>query len=580
MALEEDIGTTGWDRPRRVAFAAWLILAAPLIQAAVADRTTIPLRDHTASSAFARPITHDARDRAPVLPDYDFSTARTPLGSLPSAERHRVSRIELIGNQALDHEDVDSLLAEYEDRELSFSEMVELRDRLTALYVAQGYVTSGAVLESLDDGVLRIIAVEGRLTEIRVNDDGHFRPQYVSGYLEGFGTPTPVNVFDLEERLQIFQREPHVELIEAELLPGTNRGESVLWVDPVETNRWALGLEASNQLSPAIGAVQAVASVNALNLTGRADDLRLGARGAEGLLEFMGEYDFPLGTRGHRVALYAFGADSDIVRGPFNHLDIGADSLTAGARLRMPLQRGLEQNTNMVFALEWRRSRTYLLGQGFSFVEGPEEGDARMAILRGGIESLRRTAADVIYGRVELSAGIDAFGATINEDPDVPDTRFLKVRGQFQWARRLPWLDSQLLMRLDGQLSNDPLFGLEQYPIGGRWTVRGYRENTLIRDNAVIASAEWRLPLWQSSAGRSLLELRPFVDWSHSGNVNADEIGPRSLASAGLGVFFSPVDSLQMEVYWGEALKEIDYGSDYDLQDDGIHFRFVWDAAL
>lgn len=553
------------------------LLAPGLLLAATPDRTTIPSTDRSALAAFARPQT--GLDQISVLPAYEFDS-ESWTAAISGAERYSVREIRVDGAGALDAAALDRVLADFEGRLLSFNDMVQLRDRLTALYVEAGYVTSGAVLEALEDGVLRIQIIEGALERIEVRSTGHFREKYVAEYLAGFGDPQPVNVLDLEERLQILQQQPHVSSVEAQLLPGSQRGESVLLVSPMETERWSLGIEASNQLSPAIGSAQAVASLSVLNLTGRADDLRLGVRGAEGLLEFMGEYDFPVGNGGQRLSLYAFGADSDIVREPFKDLDIGADTLTAGGRLRLPIFRSLLNQTYIVVAGEWRQSRTYLLGQGFSFIEGPEDGRARMAILRGGIESLHRSQRDVIFGRLELSAGLDAFGATVSESRDVPDGRFVKLRGQFQWARRLPWLDSELLLRLDGQLSNDPLFGLEQYPVGGRWTVRGYRENTLIRDNALILSAEWRLPLRQDPTGRSRFELRPFVDWSHSGNVNADEIGPRSLSSVGAGIYWSPVETLELEVYWGVALQDVTYASEYDIQDDGIHFRFTWDAGL
>ncbi len=544
--------------------------------AATPDRSTIPSADRSPLAAFARPQT--GLEQISVLPAFEFEDG-SGAAAISGAERYPVREIQVTGAEAVDSRALDQVLTAFEGRPLSFNDMVQLRDQLTALYVEAGYVTSGAVLEALEEGVLRIRIVEGALERIEVHSTGHFREQYVADYLAGFGDPEPVNVLDLEERLQILQQQPHVSSVEAQLLPGSERGESVLLVSPIETDRWSIGLEASNQLSPAIGSVQGVVSMSVLNLTGRADDLLLGARAAEGLLEFMGEYDFPVGDRGQRLSLYAFGADSDIVRAPFQDLDIGADSLTAGARLRWPVFRSLLNQTHLVFTGEWRQSRTYLLGQGFSFVEGPEAGQARMAILRTGMETLHRSQRDVIFGRLELSVGLDAFGATVAETDEVPDGRFLKLRGQFQWARRLSWLDSELLLRLDGQLSNDPLFGLEQYPIGGRWTVRGYRENTLIRDNALIASVEWRLPLRQDPTGRSSLELRPFVDWSHSGNVDGDEIRPRNLSSIGAGIYWSPVDALQLEIYWGEALEDITYAGEYDIQDDGIHFRFIWNTS-
>ena len=65
--------------------------------------------------------------------------------------------------------------------------------------------------------------------------------------------------------------------------------------------------------------------------------------------------------------------------------------------------------------------------------------------------------------------------------------------------------------------------------------MRGYRENTLIRDSAVISSLEWRVPILRDVRGTNRLELRPFADWSRSWNDGREEIGPRELVSVGLG---------------------------------------------
>ena len=76
----------------------------------------------------------------------------------------------------------------------------------------------------------------------------------------------------------------------------------------------------------------------------------------------------------------------------------------------------------------------------------------------------------------------------------------------------------------------------------------------------------------------SRLELRPFIDWSYSTNKSREELRRNTLSSVGLGLFWMPVDQFQAEVYWGEPLQTVDYPGEYDLQDDGIHFRFIWDA--
>jgi hemolysin activation/secretion protein len=93
-----------------------------------------------------------------------------------------------------------------------------------------------------------------------------------------------------------------------------------------------------------------------------------------------------------------------------------------------------------------------------------------------------------------LSFGIHALGSTVNPG-DLPSSEYFAWLLQSQWVRRFKFLDLQTIARMTLQLANKPLLPLEQIAVGGRYTVRGYPENTLVRDNGFIASLESRIPL-------------------------------------------------------------------------------------
>src|SRR5207344_1238984 len=100
-----------------------------------------------------------------------------------------------------------------------------------------------------------------------------------------------------------------------------------------------------------------------------------------------------------------------------------------------------------------------------------------------------------IAARSRFSQGINALGSTIHSG-DTPDSEFFAWLGQFQYVRQLSALaplgipETQIIFRSDVQLTNKPVLTLEQIALGGRYTVRGYPQNTLVRDNAFIASVE------------------------------------------------------------------------------------------
>jgi hemolysin activation/secretion protein len=195
----------------------------------------------------------------------------------------------------------------------------------------------------------------------------------------------------------------------------------------------------------------------------------------------------------------------------------------------------------------------------------------------------------VIALRSQFSLGVDLFGATINTVADdlttpeqnesvVPTGRFFAWLGQVQWVRRFTPNDMQLLLRLDAQVSKDPLFPLEQIAIGGRFSVRGYRENQLVRDNAVLLSLESRFPLIRRRRWAEFLQIVPFVDFGWGQNRNVFTPSPNALASVGVGVRWAarwtavvPI-RLQFEVFWGQKLVDVSTAGG-NLQDKGLHLQ-------
>ena len=215
-----------------------------------------------------------------------------------------------------------------------------------------------------------------------------------------------------------------------------------------------------------------------------------------------------------------------------------------------------------------------------AFSEGVEpDGKSSVTVLRFIQEWLSRSPDQVLAARSTFSLGIDAFDATINGG-DAPDGRFFAWLGQLQWARRLGETDSQLVFRLQGQLTSDPLLPLEQFAVGGLWSVRGYPTNALVRDQGFATGLELRVPVLYREDGAPLLQLVPFVDaggaW-YKGR-GGDTPDPTTIASAGLGLRFDPHERIHAEVYWGKAFQKDDLDRPGDsLQDDGWAFLLTAD---
>jgi hemolysin activation/secretion protein len=144
-----------------------------------------------------------------------------------------------------------------------------------------------------------------------------------------------------------------------------------------------------------------------------------------------------------------------------------------------------------------------------------------------------------------------------------------------QFSRRL---GEQFILstRLLAQYSSDPLLSIEKFSLGGLGSVRGYRQNKVVRDNAYLASIEGRYRL----KTETFLELIAFADWGSGENHNdAISQGKNSLSSIGLGVSFRGLKGLSADLYIAHGFKDISV-TDRNLQDDGIHFQLRYEHVF
>jgi hemolysin activation/secretion protein len=72
-------------------------------------------------------------------------------------------------------------------------------------------------------------------------------------------------------------------------------------------------------------------------------------------------------------------------------------------------------------------------------------------------------------------------------------TNFIKLKGELSHTRDLPY-GTEGFMRVEGQLSDQPLVNTEQFAAGGLTSVRGYLEGEFQSDNGVTAQLELRSP--------------------------------------------------------------------------------------
>ncbi|WP_338421832.1 POTRA domain-containing protein [Nostoc flagelliforme] len=77
-------------------------------------------------------------------------TPDSPEVTFPSGDRFFIKKVEVRGNTVLDDE-ITTLTQPYENRSVTFEELLELRSAIVKLYIKNGYISSGAFLPNNQD---------------------------------------------------------------------------------------------------------------------------------------------------------------------------------------------------------------------------------------------------------------------------------------------------------------------------------------------------------------------------------------------------------------------------------------------
>jgi hemolysin activation/secretion protein len=508
-----------------------------------------------------------------------------------------VTAIRFEGNSLFQSADLENALAGeagWQEQVLTFGELLQLADAVADRYRQAGYSTSGAVVRIPETtrqsgrGEVVIQVIEGVVEAVQISGTRRLHSTYVRARLpvtEG----EPLNVSRLQEGLQLLQLDPLIQRVNAELTAGSGIGSSALAVQVEEAPSFSLPVRLDNSRSPSIGSFQRQVVLREGNLSGWGDRILLGYSNTDGsdVIDF--SYQIPLNPNNGTLGISASQSWNDVIEPPFFDIDgdgkgpdIESQSTQIEVSYRQPLIRSIQGNQFQEFAIgvsgSYRNNQSFLFGEPFRFsLSSDIDGTTRVSALRFFQDYTLQDAEQVLALRSQFNLGVDALGATIQAPiegvDELADSRFFSWQGQAQWVRRLG-PETTLLLRGNLQFADQPLLSSEQFSLGGINTVRGYRQDQVLTDNGLFASAEVRLPILRVPELQGTLQLAPFVDFGtgwNSGSQSTPETN--TLAAVGFGLQWQQGDRSQLSARLdvGFPLVSVDARGN-TWQEQGIYF--------
>lgn len=468
-----------------------------------------------------------------------------------------IDRFDVQGNTLLNAEALARALGPTPVR-LPMADIQKLAQALQQAYREAGY---GAVVvrlppQSLQQRVLRLEVIEGRLSQVQVAGNRAFSREHLLRTLPALRLGQTPQLGRLDSQLLMVNENP-ARSVRVVFQPGEKRAdvEALVVVEERPITRWQWTLD--NTGTPSTGEFRLSLGYQNANLAD--SDAVLAARFSlsptdpSRVLVLGGTLRAPL--YGPQVFLegsvLASNTRDATNSTPAGDLKFSGKGQALGLRVLRVMPSLEEVKSSLAAGLDARQYRRDCTVGGLGSAAcgtAAAPVDVLPLTLSYGMQKIGRWSADVRFS-ANVPAGPAGDDAAFAASRPGADSRYQLLRVS---ANRQTLLDSRwsLSGRVEGQWTPDALVSAEQFGLGGASSVRGYRERELGGDSGLLASVEltaaWSavLPV-APRAGREPV-LSAFLDAGSIRNRLGTQCLPGStrctLWGAGLGVAY----------WWGE----------------------------
>ncbi|WP_303839128.1 ShlB/FhaC/HecB family hemolysin secretion/activation protein [Selenomonas ruminantium] len=427
-----------------------------------------------------------------------------------------LKKVEWNPSAILTQEELQAVTEAYIGRQITAKDLLEMTDKITALYREKGYMTCGAVLNRrIHDGVAKVRLVEGRTENVSVSGNRSTRENYITGRL-GLKPGEIANIAKLNKDLRWFHGTNDIQL-RVVIKPGAAEGTTDYEIIALEPQNQTVTLYLDNDGYDNSGRWRQGIFYAMRSLSGYRDALRGSFIRSQGTKAWTMGYSIPLSQRGMRLDLNYSGNRTKITNGELKKLGVRGKAQSFSLNWRVPFYITAHSRHETGLQYIYQTSKT---DWGYGSVSWTDDK----------INRVIPYVSFTHYGNSSVFYHKHSFVFAKRRDIDGNSDSANLYRLSSFWQKR--YGGGQFWQaRLEGQWSSeDNLASSDRFFIGGVTSVRGYEEGFIGGPKGMTANLEYHVPL--DKARR--FSLFPFVDWGTISGVTGME--HRTLLSAGLGL--------------------------------------------
>ena len=444
-----------------------------------------------------------------------------------SSVTFQLNKVEVDESRVLSLDSIRQVVAKYEGKDVSISQLYDIVEDINKLYEDQGYITCRAYLkpQKIENGTVAISLLESSIGKAVITGNDHTNEEYILDRVplkEGEIS----SIHKLNKDILHFNGTTDAQL-RIVLKAGEKEGTTDYYIQVREPKNTSWTVFTDNMGSESSGQYRLGLFYNDRSLSGRRDSLTLGTVFSQGTKAFSGMYSYPLGHSGTKLNLsYSTNRVNQVKNADIQKITGRAQSYSIGISQPWIVTDRYRSEITLDYNHQTSKSDFELVKSGTKFTlidDTITNWTLGLAMTNYGTDSILYQKHSITKGQ---SNTVPYFG-----DNRPQDFTFYKLSGLYQKAYAN---GNQLSFRLDGQYSfTDNLISSRQYYIGGMYSVRGYPESFMGGDGGINFSTEYTIPLRKDRR----LQGFWFLDYGRVFGESAESNGAdRQLYSTGIGL--------------------------------------------
>lgn len=409
-----------------------------------------------------------------------------------------MNTISIAGNTVFSEKTLgEEVLSKYQGKCLKKSGLLELKQELENYYISRGYSNARIYFDkkSLANSTLSLVILEGVIENIKLKNNSRidkklkFRENSKIFTVFPFKKDTVFNIRDFEQGLDQINR---LQSSNAKMRssPGAKSGYSDIIITNEISSPTNITLSYDNSGQESSGKPQKKITLSQDNLFGLYDNIYINYSQDDASSEnekftksFYSLFSLPLGYWTFSSS-YSESQYLTTVNEQNTSYEVSGQTLSKTFQIDRVVKR--DKRFKVKLGTEFNLKDTA------SFIKDTanNSGSHRLSILTIFNDNTFYTKAGTIFIKPSYVQGLDVFDTrsdlkdiTVNESH--AQYKLVKLYGYYNMNFNIPKTEIPLnyLFTLNSQLSQDTLYGTEKTSVGGRYSVRGFDENSISGDS-------------------------------------------------------------------------------------------------